>query len=86
MLLLAAAMLGALAPAGAHACAVCSALGSERSRKAFFDMTIFMSLLPLGMIAWGLVWLARKGRAFLAQEFVESDELPPAPAPESAQP
>ena len=86
VIVLVAALLVALAPAESRACAVCSAIGSERSRKAFFDMTIFMSLLPLGMLAWGLVWVARKGRAVLAQEFVESDELPAAPAPEPAQP
>jgi hypothetical protein len=78
-------VLALLAPAAAHACAVCSVMNSESNRKAFFDTTIFLSLLPLGLIAWGLVWVARKGRDTLSAEFRESDEDLPAAAPESPQ-
>lgn len=73
----AAAVLGV--PALARACAVCSAAGAEANRKAFADTTVFLSLLPLGLIAWGLVWATRKGRDVLRNEFRESDEpAPPA--------
>ncbi len=65
-------------PAAAHACAVCSVLDDEKNRKAFFDTTIFLSLLPLALIALGLFWIARKGRDVLRSEFRESDEDVPA--------
>jgi hypothetical protein len=71
------------APRLVHACAVCSVITSESNRKAFFDTTIFLSLLPLGLIGWGLFWLARKARSTLAAEFRESDEDLPAPAAET---
>ena len=69
------------APSLAHACAVCAAM-NEKNRLAFFDMTIFMSLLPLGLIAWGVVWLAWRGRHVLADEFREREDavVPPAEA------
>ena len=67
-------------PASASACAVCG-VGNGRNKMAFFLTTIFLSLLPLGLIGAGLVYLARKGRAFLASEFRESDEEPVAEAP-----
>ena len=66
------------APATARACAVCSVLTNESNRRAFFDTTVFLSLLPLGLIAWGLAWIARKAKDTLASEFRESDEDPPA--------
>jgi len=67
----------ALAPAAAQACAVCGS-GNDRSRLAFFISTMFLSLLPLGLMAGGLIWLARHARARLADEFVDRDA--PAPA------
>jgi len=70
-------------PAAAHACAVCSVLNDEKNRKAFFDTTIFLSLLPLALIAIGLVWIARRGRDVLRSEFRESDEELPTAASES---
>ena len=73
----AALVLGTLWPALARACPMCFS-GSERSRLAFFDMTIFMSLLPLGMIGGGLLWLRRGGREFLASEFDDRDAYDPA--------
>ncbi len=62
-------------PGLARACAVCSVVGSEKSRKAFFDTTILLSLLPLGLIVWGLVWVARRGRDAMRDEFADRDEV-----------
>lgn len=71
---LAVALLVLALPAISHACAVCSALGNERSRRAFFDMTIFMSVTPLGLLAWGVSWLGFKGRTLLKAEFEERQD------------
>ncbi len=77
---------GALAlaalPHVALACAVCTTASNERTRKAFFDTTIFLSLLPLGLAAVCLVWLARKGRDVLRSEFEEREDAV-VPAPET---
>ncbi len=48
-------------PELAHACAVCFD-ANDKTRLAFFATTVFMSLLPLGMIAGMFVWLRRRGR------------------------
>lgn len=70
-------------PALAQACSACG-VGMGRNRTAFFVTTIILSLLPLGLIAAGLVWLARNARAFLASEFVDRDDAPVATeAPET---
>jgi hypothetical protein len=44
-----------LAPEAAAACAACYGGGTEESRTAFIATTVFMSVLPLGMVG-GLVW------------------------------
>jgi hypothetical protein len=74
-------VLGVVLPGLSQACPMCFA-GSERTRIAIFRMTIMMSLLPLGMIGTGLLWLRRGGRHFLADEFEDRDAyspLPPSP-------
>ncbi len=58
----------------AHACAVC-VTANERSRLAFFFTTIFLTLLPLGMIIGGLSWLSRNARDKWAGEFEDRDEV-----------
>ncbi len=73
------ARLAALAVAGlwalpAHACAVC-VTASERNRLAFFFTTIFLTLLPLGLIVVGLLWLSRHAKGALAGEFEDRDEM-----------
>lgn len=68
-------------PALAAACPSCG-VGNGRNKMAFFVTTIFLSLLPLGLIGAGLFWLSRRGRAFIASEFRESDEAAPVAAPE----
>jgi hypothetical protein len=65
----------ALLPALALACPVCGGGGdSPRSQAAFFNTTILLSLLPLGMIGGGVWWL--RGKA-LDGEFEERDPLAP---------
>lgn len=75
-----AAVLTAL-PSIAAACPTCG-VGNGRNKMAYFVTTIVLSLLPLGIIAGGLLWLVRKGRSFIASEFRESDEKQPGAAPE----
>ena len=69
-------------PAVAEACAVCGA--ADRNRNAFLGTTIFLSLLPLGMIGGGVLWLRRRAGARWRAEFEERGELDaPATAPRS---
>ena len=68
--------LGVVLPTLAEACPMCF-VGSERARIAIFRMTIVMSLLPLGMIGTGVVWLRRGGRSFLSDEFEDRDAYTP---------
>lgn len=63
-------LLSLLWPAAAHACSVCYA-ANDRNRAAFFDTTILLSLLPLGMLAGGALWFYRHAR--LRDEFAERD-------------
>jgi hypothetical protein len=72
---LTAAILLLACPTLAHACAVCNMLGNERNRLAFFSTTVFLSLVPLGLIAWGAIWLFRRGGAAMRDEFMDRDEL-----------
>ena len=46
----------AVLPGAAHACAVCGGF-ADRNRQAFFNMTILLSLLPLGLIGGGIWWV-----------------------------
>lgn len=62
-LVLAASTLFVLATAGvAHACPVCFD-ARETQRAAFLGTTIFLSLLPLGMIGGLALFLFRRSRA-----------------------
>lgn len=60
MPVLVAALLVAL-PGAAHACPVCFD-PREENRAAFFATTVFLSLLPLGMVAGVVLWLRRRMR------------------------
>ena len=66
-----------LAPAVAHACAVCGG-GNPANRFAFFASTIALSLLPLGMFTGGALWMRTRLHDKLADEFRERDAVPPA--------
>ncbi len=72
-----AAALALALPRLAQACAVCSVLTDERARRAIFNATVFMSLLPLAVIALGLWWFARRAGAALRSEFQESPDAVP---------
>ncbi len=53
-----------LAPARlAFACPVCGADKDDAARQAFFDTTIFLSLLPLAMFGGIVYWFVRRARA-----------------------
>ena len=61
----------------AHACAVCFS-GSPRVRTAFFNMTIMLSLLPLGMLFGGAWALRRASSRSLKEELIVTDySVPP---------
>ena len=65
----------AVTPAMAHACAVCFEAG-DKNRAAFFATTIFLSLLPLGMIGGMFLWLRRRARE-LRDGVATGDDLLP---------
>lgn len=44
-------------------CPVCGADKDDAARQAFFDTTIFLSLLPLAMFGALVYWLVRRARA-----------------------
>jgi len=50
-------------PAVAHACPVCFSAQNEENRFAFVAMTIFLTLLPLGMLGLGMGLAWRRMRA-----------------------
>jgi len=55
-------LLVVLAPDVAQACSVCFD-PRDRNRAAFFATTVFLSLLPLGLVGLLGVWLRRRSRA-----------------------
>ncbi len=59
-------------PSPVLACAACAA-AVDRSNAAFLATTIFLSLLPLALMAGGLWWIARHARGRLAGEFEERE-------------
>ncbi|MGH7742241.1 MAG: hypothetical protein ACRENS_09495 [Candidatus Eiseniibacteriota bacterium] len=69
-------------PVAAHACSVCYA-ANDRNRIAFFNTTILLSLLPLGMIAGGALWFVKNARLRLDEEFRDRDASV-APLPDRA--
>ena len=61
-------------PAQALACPACSPGRDDAARQAFFDTTIFLSLLPLGMFGGIVYWLMRRARAAEARELFPTTE------------
>ena len=59
--------LGSL-PGAAHACPVCFSAKDEAQRQAFFDTTIFLTLLPLVMIGGFIYWVVRRVRRLEAEQ------------------
>ena len=62
-----------LLPAVARACAVCGG-GTAQNRAAFFWTTVLLSLLPLGMMAGGFLFLRRTGGAWTRDEFADRED------------
>ncbi len=60
------------APRLAAACAVCTAGREDENQAAFLWTTLFLSVLPLGMLGAGIWLLVRRARRL----------APPAPGPE----
>jgi len=56
-----------LAPDSAHACPVCFDPRDE-NRFAFLATTIFLSLLPLGLVAGILLWIRHRSRQMACDE------------------
>ena len=67
-------LLIAVTPTLAHACSVCFE-ANDKNRAAFFATTIFLSLLPLGMIA-GMYWWLRR-RALELQDLATGGDILP---------
>jgi hypothetical protein len=65
-------MLLVVLPDVAHACPVCFDQ-NEKNRLAFFTTTIFLSALPLMMIA-GMVWFVRKKMKLQLEPVVRPSE------------
>lgn len=63
MLRLGTALALSVIPAVAHACPVCFSAQNEENRFAFVAMTIFLTLLPLGMLGLGMGWAWRRMRS-----------------------
>jgi hypothetical protein len=68
-------LLIAVTPALAHACSVCFE-ANDKNRAAFFATTIFLSLLPLGMIAGMAYWLRRRTHELQDLAARDGDLLP----------
>ena len=47
-------------PSWAEACAVCGAVQTESTRKAFVGTTAFMTFLPIGMLFLVVGWYIRR--------------------------
>jgi len=59
--------------------------GNPANRFAFFVSTMVLSLLPLGLLLGGFLWLKSRLRASFPDEFTERDAVP-ATAPASSVP
>jgi hypothetical protein len=64
----------------ARACPVCFSAKDEAQRQAFFDTTIFLTLLPLVVIGGFIYWVARRIRR-LDAESSEREGRGAAPGP-----
>ena len=62
-----------LVPEAAHACPVCFD-ASDENRQAFLATTVFLSLLPLGMVGGVGLWMRRRVNQLGASEDGTEDE------------
>jgi hypothetical protein len=65
-----------LLPDSAHACPVCFDPRDE-NRFAFLATTIFLTLLPLGLVAGVLLWVRHRSRQLAESEPQAGTEVPP---------
>lgn len=73
--------LGSLASV-ASACPVCFSAKDEAQRQAFFDTTVFLTLLPLALVGGVIYWIARRARTLdLEQPEAEAPGAQPEPRP-----
>lgn len=68
----------------ALACPVCFSAKDEAQRQAFFDTTIFLTLLPLALIGGIAYWIFQRSLRLAAEEAAEAAS--PAAAEEAAEP
>jgi hypothetical protein len=69
----------------AHACPVCFSAKDDAQRQAFFDTTVFLTLLPVAMIGGIAYWIAKRSAHIAAEVAAEeraqaADSEPEAPA------
>ena len=62
----------------ALACPVCFSAKDEAQREAFFDTTIFLTLLPLAMIGGIAYWIFQRSLRLAAEEAAETALAAPA--------
>jgi hypothetical protein len=62
-----------LVPEAAHACPVCFD-ASDENRQAFLATTVFLSLLPLGMVGGVGLWMRRRVKQLGESEDGTEDE------------
>jgi hypothetical protein len=67
----------------ALACPVCFSAKDEAQRQAFFDTTIFLTLLPLALIGGIAYWIFKRSVSLAAEEAAETSA---AAADEAAEP
>lgn len=75
------AWLWAAIPSLVHACPVCFSAQNENNRVAFVVSTMFLTLLPLGMLTAGLWWAWRRLRQQDEPASMGDSEAAAAPAP-----
>ena len=63
-------------PSAAQACAVCTGGENEQSAIAFRYATAVLSLLPIGLIGGGMLWLRRRLRQIEAEELAAPVRVP----------
>jgi hypothetical protein len=73
---LAAAVLVLALPGATEACPLCIAAQSENVQKAFAVASLFLSVLPLGMVGALVLWLRRRARQIATEEAAGVIRLP----------
>lgn len=69
-------------PAQVLACPVCSADKDDAARQAFFDTTVFLTLLPVAMFGAIVYWIVKRVQANQASELDSVGDVPGGVTPE----